>query len=149
MLPHFTWMVDLTMNLISGTHHSCERREYAFMVLREYLIIFRKCRSRFHWWIYFINYIAHWWGDIRDCVTAHDIWILLRCGGTHWRLWLVCVFICRGLESPISTNACLLHCSVITRYIYNTLPWDCKWKCIKAWSEFPMINPYGTLDLNP
>ena len=24
------------------THHSCERREYAFMVLREYLIIFLK-----------------------------------------------------------------------------------------------------------
>ena len=29
------------MNLISGTHHSCERREYAFMVLPEYTIIFR------------------------------------------------------------------------------------------------------------
>ena len=28
------------MNLICGTHHSCERREYAFMVLQEYLIIF-------------------------------------------------------------------------------------------------------------
>ena len=28
------------MNLISGTHHSCERREYAFMVLQEYIIIF-------------------------------------------------------------------------------------------------------------
>ena len=28
------------MNLISGTHHSYERREYTFMVLREYLIIY-------------------------------------------------------------------------------------------------------------
>ena len=28
------------MNLISGTHHLCERREYAFMILREYTIIF-------------------------------------------------------------------------------------------------------------
>ena len=28
-----------TMNLISGTHHLCERREYTFMVLREYTII--------------------------------------------------------------------------------------------------------------
>ena len=27
------------MNLISGTHHSCERREHAFMVLRKYTII--------------------------------------------------------------------------------------------------------------
>ena len=27
------------MNLISETHHSCERREYAFMILREYTII--------------------------------------------------------------------------------------------------------------
>ena len=27
------------MYLISGTHYSCERREYAFMVLREYTII--------------------------------------------------------------------------------------------------------------
>ena len=24
----------------SGTHHSCERREYTFMILQEYLIIF-------------------------------------------------------------------------------------------------------------
>ena len=28
------------MNLISGTHYSCERREHTFMVLREYTIIF-------------------------------------------------------------------------------------------------------------
>ena len=27
------------MNLISETHHSCERKEYAFIVLREYTII--------------------------------------------------------------------------------------------------------------
>ena len=27
------------MNLISGAYHSCERREHAFMVLREYSII--------------------------------------------------------------------------------------------------------------
>ena len=27
------------MNLISGTHHLCERREYAFIILREYTII--------------------------------------------------------------------------------------------------------------
>ena len=27
-------------NLISGTHYSCERREYVLMVLREYTIIF-------------------------------------------------------------------------------------------------------------
>ena len=34
-------MVSPNMNLISGTHHSCERRKYAFMVLREYTIISR------------------------------------------------------------------------------------------------------------
>ena len=28
------------MNLINGIHHSCEMREYTFMVLQEYLIIF-------------------------------------------------------------------------------------------------------------
>ena len=27
------------MNLISGTHHLCEKKEYAFMVLQEYTII--------------------------------------------------------------------------------------------------------------
>ena len=32
-------MMGPTMNLISGTRHSCERREHAFMVLREYTII--------------------------------------------------------------------------------------------------------------
>ena len=30
------------MNLINGTHYSCERREYTFMVLREYTIISHK-----------------------------------------------------------------------------------------------------------
>ena len=33
-------MVGPIMNLISGTHHQCERKEYAFMILREYTIIF-------------------------------------------------------------------------------------------------------------
>ena len=32
-------MVCPTINLISGTHHSYERREYAFIVLQEYAII--------------------------------------------------------------------------------------------------------------
>ena len=32
-------MVGPIMNLISGTHYSCERREHAFMVLWEYTII--------------------------------------------------------------------------------------------------------------
>ena len=35
LLSHEWWVP-----LINGTHHSCERREHAFMVLREYLIIF-------------------------------------------------------------------------------------------------------------
>ena len=30
--------VGSTMNLISGTHYLYERREYAFMILREYTI---------------------------------------------------------------------------------------------------------------
>ena len=29
----------LIMNLINETHHSCEKKEYAFIVLREYTII--------------------------------------------------------------------------------------------------------------
>ena len=33
-------MVGPTMNLISGTHHSCERRKYTFMILWKYTIIF-------------------------------------------------------------------------------------------------------------
>ena len=33
-------MVGPTMNLISRTHHSCKRREYTFIVFREYTIIF-------------------------------------------------------------------------------------------------------------
>ena len=32
-------MMGPTMNLISGTHHLCERNKYAFMVLQEYTII--------------------------------------------------------------------------------------------------------------
>ena len=32
--------MDPTMNLISGTHYSCERKKYAFIVLRKYIIIF-------------------------------------------------------------------------------------------------------------
>ena len=32
-------MVGPIMNLISETHHSCERREYAFMILRKYTVI--------------------------------------------------------------------------------------------------------------
>ena len=39
-------MVDPIINLISKTHHSCERREHAFIVLREYTIISR--RKDFH-----------------------------------------------------------------------------------------------------
>ena len=35
------------INLISVTHHSCKRREYEFMILREYTIIFRS-----HWRIF-------------------------------------------------------------------------------------------------
>ena len=41
ILSHLTWMVGPTMNLISWKHHSCERREYVFMVFREYTIISR------------------------------------------------------------------------------------------------------------
>ena len=40
VVPHLTWIVSPTMNLISGTHHLCEKREYAFMILQEYLINF-------------------------------------------------------------------------------------------------------------
>ena len=32
-------MVSAIKNLISGTHHSYERREYPFIILREYIII--------------------------------------------------------------------------------------------------------------
>ena len=40
VLSPLTWMVGLVNKIYGGTYHSCERREYAFMVLREYLIIF-------------------------------------------------------------------------------------------------------------
>ena len=32
-------MVGLIMNLIIRTYHSCEKRKYAFMILRKYTII--------------------------------------------------------------------------------------------------------------
>ena len=35
-------MVGPTNKIHGETHYSCERREYAFMVLREYLIIFHE-----------------------------------------------------------------------------------------------------------
>ena len=31
------------MNLINETHHSCEKREYAFTIFRKYTIIFSVC----------------------------------------------------------------------------------------------------------
>ena len=34
-------MVGPTNQIHGGTHYLCERREYAFIVLREYLIIFQ------------------------------------------------------------------------------------------------------------
>ena len=37
--PSSHMIVGPTINLISGVHHLCERREYAFMVLRKYTII--------------------------------------------------------------------------------------------------------------
>ena len=45
VLPPLTWIVGPTMNLISGIHHSCEKNEYAFMVIREYTIISQKYNS--------------------------------------------------------------------------------------------------------
>ena len=39
VLLSLTEVVDLIMNLISRTHNFCERREYTFKVLPEYLII--------------------------------------------------------------------------------------------------------------
>ena len=46
-LPHFTWIIDPTMNLISKTYHLYEKREYAFMVLWKYIIISQGPR-----WVY-------------------------------------------------------------------------------------------------
>ena len=40
-------MVGPTIHLISGTHHSCERREHTFMILREYTII--SCEEKRFW----------------------------------------------------------------------------------------------------
>ena len=34
VLPHLTWMVDPTMNLIIKTYHSCERRELLHLMLQ-------------------------------------------------------------------------------------------------------------------
>ena len=39
--------VGSTMNLISGTHYLCEKRKYAFMILRKYTIIFCKLMIKF------------------------------------------------------------------------------------------------------
>lgn len=36
ILPSLTWIVDLTMNLISVTHNLCEMIKYTFIVLRKY-----------------------------------------------------------------------------------------------------------------
>ena len=38
-------MVGPTINLISETHHLCERSEYAFMILQEYTIIFLRLKT--------------------------------------------------------------------------------------------------------
>jgi hypothetical protein len=41
VLSSLTEVVGPTMNLISGTHNLCEKREYAFNVFLEYSIITR------------------------------------------------------------------------------------------------------------
>jgi hypothetical protein len=51
VLPPLIKVVGPTINLISGTHNFCERKEYAFNVLPEYSIIIRyyqiPCTSNF------------------------------------------------------------------------------------------------------
>ena len=41
VLPSLTFIVDPTMNLMSGPHHECERREHHFTILQDYIRIFR------------------------------------------------------------------------------------------------------------
>ena len=38
-------MVNPTINLISETHYLCKKKEYAFIILREYTIIFIPCNE--------------------------------------------------------------------------------------------------------
>ena len=59
------------MNLISETHHSCERKEYAFIVLQKYTIIFPHNNSyiKVSWytWYYFYCYVVwDWWVHDRN-----------------------------------------------------------------------------------
>ena len=58
-------MVGPTMNLISGIHYSYERKEYAFMVLREYTIISQfidgDWSATLNWEAWAIN---GWWLDL-------------------------------------------------------------------------------------
>ena len=42
VLPPLTEVVGPIMNLISGTYHFCEKKEYAFNILSEYDTIFHK-----------------------------------------------------------------------------------------------------------
>ena len=55
------------MNLISVTHHSCKRREYAFMILWEYTIIF----------LYFIGKILLLFQESKPVGHYGCVWIEL------------------------------------------------------------------------
>ena len=50
------------MNLINGIHHSCEMREYAFMILREYTINFPR-----HIQTICLPFTIHVENNITDC----------------------------------------------------------------------------------
>ena len=50
--------MSLTMNLISRTHHSCEMREYAFIVLQEYIIIFLDWGNRKL--LFLVHTVTYW-----------------------------------------------------------------------------------------
>ena len=86
-------MVGPTMNLISRTHHSCEREEHAFMVLREYTIISPHI-NRIIWlrWgnIYIYIYIYNFFDFIFNFLIFHksDVkfflkWLIIL-GKTFW-----------------------------------------------------------------
>ena len=49
----------LTMNLISGTYHSHERKKYALIILRKYTIISQWMKQIYNYGLYYILFQIH------------------------------------------------------------------------------------------
>ena len=83
MFSPLTFMMDSTMNLMSGSYYKCEIMEHYFTILREYLRIFR-VKEKFK---------AMWYGIVTNSHIAFNC--------IHIKFWGVCDGMVLGMESNL------------------------------------------------